>query len=283
MTSIDLIKDNIPDIRFLYDLKDVLFDREWLKSAPNLEVYYMYRGLSANPKDKQTMDNGNLRYDITIIIPRMFGAEYPKTLGHEHAAVNRTNLTYPEIYEILQGEGKFLLQKRSGDMIKGAYVVEARQGEKVIIPPAYAHVTINASGQELIIANWSEKNFKSDYRPIKEKKGACYYALSSKALAKEDALSSAVIPSEPATSPPVIPSPSTPLRVNPARNLADNNIVWAKNTNYASVSDLKIHQAADFNNLIGRFGINPAKPMYELVNEIGKLDFLKNPQKYEWK
>jgi glucose-6-phosphate isomerase len=239
---IELIKDNIPDIRFLYDLKDVLYDQEWLKTAPNFEVYYMYRGVSANPKDKQIMDSANLRYDITIIAPQMLGAEYPKTLGHRHAAANNADLTYPEIYEVLQGEGIFLAQKRNNGKIEDTYAVKAQQGEKIIIPPNYEHITINASNKELIMANWSEKNFKSDYRPIKDKKGACYYALSE-----------------------------------------DGIIKWLKNTNYANIPELKIHSAADFNNIFQKLGIDQTKPMYELVNNVEKLDFLKNPQKYEWK
>ena len=34
-----------PNIRFLYDIKKVVYDKKWLKTAPNLELYYMYRGL----------------------------------------------------------------------------------------------------------------------------------------------------------------------------------------------------------------------------------------------
>ena len=34
-----------PEIRYLNDIKDVLYDKEWTKKAPNLELYYMYRGV----------------------------------------------------------------------------------------------------------------------------------------------------------------------------------------------------------------------------------------------
>ncbi|MFQ6072954.1 MAG: glucose-6-phosphate isomerase family protein, partial [Methanosarcinales archaeon] len=62
-----------PDIRMLYDMSDVIYDQEWLKGAENLELYYMYRDLSLSKKDAQIIKENNLRYDITIIPPRMLG------------------------------------------------------------------------------------------------------------------------------------------------------------------------------------------------------------------
>ena len=69
------LKDKTPDIRYLNDIKEVLFDQEWAKTAPNYELYYMYRGLQ---------EKDNLRYDITVIPPRMLGEEFTKTKGHYH-------------------------------------------------------------------------------------------------------------------------------------------------------------------------------------------------------
>ncbi len=63
------------DVRRLYDLKEVLYDQEWLKNAKNEDLYYMYRGVDR--KDK-------LRYDITVILGKMLGKEFNKTKGHYH-------------------------------------------------------------------------------------------------------------------------------------------------------------------------------------------------------
>ena len=39
MAPIELIKDTIPDIRFLHDLQDVVYDQEWFKNiADNLKI-----------------------------------------------------------------------------------------------------------------------------------------------------------------------------------------------------------------------------------------------------
>ena len=88
-----------PDIRYLDDMREVLYDKKWAKKAPNLELYYMYRGLKKK--------NG-LRYDITLISPQMLGKEFVKTKGHEH-------LNLGEVYIVLEGEAIFLIQKREGE------------------------------------------------------------------------------------------------------------------------------------------------------------------------
>ncbi len=161
--EIDL-SNKTPDIRHLNDMKEVLFDQEWAKNAPNYELYYMYRGL----KEKD-----NLRYDITIIPPRILGQEFVKTKGHYHAEA------HGEIYIILEGEGLFLLQRQKNNKISDVYFIEGKKGDHISIPPQYGHVTINRSNQTLKMANWVSKKCVSDYSKIGQKKGACYYYLKS--------------------------------------------------------------------------------------------------------
>ncbi len=149
-----------PDIRYLNDMRDVIYDKEWLKTAPNLELYYMYRGLKRK--------NG-LRYDITIIPPRMLGKEFVKTKGHKHIG------SYGEVYIVLEGKAIFFMQKGEKGAIEDVYAIEAKKGEVAVIPSYYAHITINPSQKELKMANWMAEEAKSDYKPIQKIKGGCYY------------------------------------------------------------------------------------------------------------
>lgn len=167
-----------PDaIRKLVDAQEVLYDQEWAKKAEDMELYYMYKDLSMNEEEKQVISEHHLRYDITIIPPNMLGVEYTKTVGHYHPLVPNTNLAYIEIYEVLSGEAYYLMQKVEEDKLKDVYVVKAMKGDKVIIPPGYGHITINASSEELKMANWVCRDFSSIYSPIKEKKGGAYFLL----------------------------------------------------------------------------------------------------------
>ncbi len=165
------------NVRMLFDMKDVIYDLEWLSSAKNIELYYMYRDLSLSKKDSLTMKEHGLRYDITVIPPRMLGCEYVKTAGHYHPLVPGTVVTYPEIYEVLGGEAHYLLQKQKEDGIEDVILIKAGTGDKVVIPPGYGHLTINASNKILKMANWVASDFESIYSPIKEKGGGAYFYL----------------------------------------------------------------------------------------------------------
>ena len=154
-----------PEIRYLFDLKKVLYDQKWLKNAPNLPVYFMYRGIKRK--------NG-LRYDITVMPPQKLGQEFVKTLGHEH--INN----YGELYLVLKGEAIYLIQrteknKKNKIVIKDIYAVKAKKGQAVIIPPGYGHITINPSNQELKMANWVAEKCQNSYQIFKQMHGGGYF------------------------------------------------------------------------------------------------------------
>ena len=154
------IKNTKPDVRLLYDMKKVIYDKKWLKTAKNLELYYMYRGVK-NKKD--------LRYDITIIPGQMLGKEFSKTKGHSH------NKKFGEIYTVLSGEAIYLMQKVKKDKVIDVYAVKTKKGESVIVPACYGHITINPSKKTLKEANWVSKDCKNIYEGFEKFNGACYY------------------------------------------------------------------------------------------------------------
>jgi glucose-6-phosphate isomerase len=165
------------NVRMLSDMKDVIYDQNWLSRAENVELYYMYRDLSLSKKDALLIKEHGLRYDITVIPPRMLGCEYIKTAGHYHPIVPGANVTFSEIYEVLGGEAHYILQKPDGEGIEDVILIKASEGDKVIIPPGYGHLTINASNKVLKMANWVADNFEAIYQPIKEKRGGAYFLL----------------------------------------------------------------------------------------------------------
>ena len=97
--------------------------------------------------------------------------------------------------------------------------------------PGYGHVTINPGKKTLVMANWVERNFKSIYSPMKQRKGAMYYELTTG---------------------------------------------FVKNTNYNSVPKLRKLKARN----IPEFGLEKGKPMYNLVKDLEKLEFLTKPRKF---
>lgn len=221
-----------PDIRMLFDIKEVIYDQKWLSNVHNIELYYMYRGVSSNDKDMVKMNEYELRYDITIIPPYMLGCEFVKTAGHYHQIVPGKDISFPEIYEVLSGSAHFLIQKPEGDGIKDVAIIKAEQRDKVIVPPGYGHITINASNHILKVANWVAKDRKSLYDSIKNKKGGAYLLLQDRII---------------------------------------------RNPTYSYVPELRILKPINFD----KIGMKKNDNMYQLINDIEKLEFLVRPQEYE--
>ncbi len=149
-----------PNKRYLYDIKSVIYDKKWLKNAPNFELYSMYRGIKKENK---------LRYDITIISANMLGKEFVKTKGHKHKT------KYQELYQVLQGSAIYLMQKTKADKIIDIFAVKVKKNEFVIVPSDYEHITINPSKKILIMGNWISEKSENNYKTIEEKQGAGYF------------------------------------------------------------------------------------------------------------
>jgi len=165
-------KGQEPEVRRLVDMKEVIFDQSWLAGAEDFELYYMYRDLSLSRADKEKLRQQDLRYDITIIPPNMLGCEFIKTAGHYHPLVSGGSVTYPELYEVIEGEAVYLLQNQD---LSDVVAVYACAGDKVLVPPGYGHITINRSNKTLKMANYVARNFSSLYDPIREKGGGAYF------------------------------------------------------------------------------------------------------------
>lgn len=166
-----------PELRYAEDLRAVLQDRECHCRGP---VYSMYRDLAATTKDREWMASLAIRFDITCIPPATLCGEWVKTKGHYHPE-NFAGLGYPEIYQVFVGEAHYLLQKRD---LSEVILVEAGEGDTVVVPPGFGHVTINPGQRELVMANLVSGEFSSEYGFYEAHQGAAYYELSDGRLEK---------------------------------------------------------------------------------------------------
>lgn len=173
-------KERIPNIRFAKDMKEVILDKEWVEKHKKQPLYYMYEGVAENTADAEKIKKSNLRFDILDSAQIFLSEEYNKTAGHYHSKCGFGNYTYPELYEVISGEAYYLIQKIDGDDIVDIYAVKAQSGDKVLIPPNYGHFTIFLSKENVQMSNWASESLVSNYEPVKQKRGACYYALREK-------------------------------------------------------------------------------------------------------
>lgn len=157
--EIDLTKLT-PDVRHLNDMREVLYDKDFAKTSPDMDLYYMYRKVE---------EKNGLKSSITITLAKMLGKEFNKTYGHNHEG------NFAETYTVLNGEAIFLMQKTKYDVVEDVFAIKAREGQTAVIPAGYGHVTINPSSVDLKTKDWTAINCKNNYTSFKELAGACYY------------------------------------------------------------------------------------------------------------
>ena len=156
------------DVRKISELRDVLRGRVVPDLEGDPEAYYMFR---------QVYKKDGLRFDITVIPAMVVEGECAKTYGHSHPQAEE-GLGYPEVYQVLGGTAIFLLQRANRDRSVDVAMIRAEAGQVLLIPPNYGHVTINPSGETLVLANVVADGFESDYSEFKENRGAAFYYLS---------------------------------------------------------------------------------------------------------
>lgn len=164
----------VPAVRRLDEMRDVL--QQPGADGPE-DLYWMYRNV-ARRDDRERLAAAGLRYDVTVIRPGLIGREYVKTAGHYHPVAS-AGVTYPEIYEVAAGHAIFLLQQAAPpyDTVTDVVAVAAGPGDRLLVPPGYGHITINAGPDWLVLTNLVEATFGSVYEPVRAKQGGAYYAV----------------------------------------------------------------------------------------------------------
>ena len=164
-----------PSVRKVSDMTGVLLTRNFITERNRDDVlYYMYRGAAGSEDDR--FKSNSIRYDITIIKKYALGNELNKTVGHYHP-IAEAGLSYPELYEVVEGNALFIFQKKWGSRYL-VDLIHAESGEKVLVMPNYGHITVNEGSGDLVLANLTNDSFRSDYAGIKEMHGGAVFALS---------------------------------------------------------------------------------------------------------
>lgn len=136
--------------------------------------YWWFSGVAVEG-DRDAMNGSQISYDLTVIASRAMGWERAKTYGHVHRATERSDVGFPEVYQVLQGRGGFLIQDLwEGPRATFATLIGACEGDVVVIPPLVYHVTINLGETPLVVANAVCRAAVDDYAGMRAAHGMAH-------------------------------------------------------------------------------------------------------------
>lgn len=181
------IKADTDNMEFIYG-KDVfgpitekrkLDDIRQSLSDPNVdgpEYVYAVAMDVGKEKDKEDLIKRNLLYGAMIFGDGIVGEEPVRSQGHIHVISPSCNASTCEVYEIWLGEAYIYMQETAKDDPGRCYAVHAKEGDVVIVPPGWAHCTINADPKvPMLFGAWCVRDYGFDYEDVREHKGVAYF------------------------------------------------------------------------------------------------------------
>jgi len=160
-------------VRRLSDMKALFKDGSGLND--DLPLYYMYNGVYRQ-QHKDLFEKAGIKYEYTLLLPTIINGECVKAHGHIHGESPITKTNFLEVYEVLGGSGYFQLFKFENEVCE-VVLVAVKQGDFVVIPPGYYHLSINTGEIPFNFGDLIVLDGGSDYSLLKQYNGAPFFCM----------------------------------------------------------------------------------------------------------
>jgi glucose-6-phosphate isomerase, archaeal len=129
-------------------------------------------------EDSAELKKRMLLFGIVMYAGGRLGDEPVRSQGHVHAISPHCGWSTPELFEIWEGRGIIYCQEQSGDDPGRCFAIEAGPGERVVMPPAWAHYVVNAAANsKLIFGAWCDRQYRFDYTQMRAHHGLAWFPL----------------------------------------------------------------------------------------------------------
>lgn len=158
--------------RLLQDIRQSLKDPQ----AFGPEILYAIAMDIGEKKDRADLIKRNLLYGAVQYSQGRIGEEPIRSQGHSHALSTSCNSSTPEVYEIWEGTAIIYMQETAKDFPGRCFAITAEVGEVVIVPPNWAHCTINGNSRKnMSFGAWCVRDYAFDYEGIRNHHGIAYF------------------------------------------------------------------------------------------------------------
>lgn len=142
------------------------------------EIVYSIAMDVGKEKDRETMERLHLLYGAVTYASGRLGNEPVRSQGHIHAISMFSGQSTPEVYEIWSGEAIIYMQESAEDNPGRCFAVRAKAGQVVIVPPYWAHATINAGADPddpMSFGAWCVRDYGFDYVGVRAHGGIAWF------------------------------------------------------------------------------------------------------------
>lgn len=125
---------------------------------------------------RETLLARHLLYGAVTYASGKLGKEPVRSQGHIHIVSELSAWSTPEVYEIWDGEAIIYMQEYADDDPGRCFAVNAGPGDVVIVPPYWAHATINANpDKNMTFGAWCDRKYGFDYKGVRAHKGIAWF------------------------------------------------------------------------------------------------------------
>jgi glucose-6-phosphate isomerase len=160
-------------VRSLDEVRPLLRDP---RSEGPEHLYTIYMDVRV-PRFAEALREKGLGYGAVVYNHGALGGEALRSQGHVHSTAPDTGVAYSELYEFWHGRGLVYMQDTVAPEVGDSIVVEAGPGDKVAIPPGWAHATVNVGSEPMAFGAVYALDARLLYDPLRRLQGTAHYVL----------------------------------------------------------------------------------------------------------
>jgi glucose-6-phosphate isomerase len=128
--------------------------------------------------ERSELERRMLLFGAVVYSSGTLGAEPVRSQGHVHAPSPHSGWSAPEVFEIWSGSAIVYGQQSDSEVPGRCVAVYAKPGDKVVMPPGWAHCVINADPQRrMTFAALCDRQYGFDYKGVRARGGLAWFPL----------------------------------------------------------------------------------------------------------
>lgn len=164
----------VPEKRRLDDIRGSLLDPE----CDGPETVYSIVMDVGKLEHQSELQRRMLLFGAVTYASGRLGDEPVRSQGHVHRVSDHSGWSPPELYEIWSGSAYICMQEHAADDPGRCFAVYAQPGDRVLVPPGWAHATISANPQEpLTFGAWCDREYGFEYDEVRRRRGLAWYPI----------------------------------------------------------------------------------------------------------